>query len=326
MSGALADGGPSGRRQYVYFPQESPYPPPLPPSPGAVVPPPPPPAVTPAPPQKPRAMSAAQRRRAEALTNVFEFSTTLPQYGFAADIGDSRGVTFGRCGFCTGTGDGLLVVEEYTKRVPNNSLATYLPTLRALMAQKSGRGNTAGLSGFAAAVAALENDTDFRAVQDWAQRGMYYAPSQRKANALGLRLALARAQLYDAYVMHGEADAGSSFHPYSANGMADHVTATLGGSPATGVDEGAWLTAFLAHRRSVLAAREKAWRDALNRVDVYQWLQAAGVAKLTRRMYLQWEPCLAAAEGAAPLPPNVCARSSVSVRLAPVIFGDFFIP
>ena len=272
-------------------------------------------------------MSTAQRRRAEALTNVFEFSTTQPQYGFAADIGDSRGITFGRCGFCTGTGDGLVVVEEYTKRVPNNTLAQYLPTLRSLMAQKSGRGNTSGLGGFVEAVAALENDTSFRAVQDWAQRGMYYSPSQRKANALGLRLALARAQLYDAYVMHGEADAGSGFYPYSANGMADYVTQQLGGSPATGaVSEDAWLLAFLARRRDVLVAREKAWRDAVNRVEIYQWLQAAGVSKLTKRMYLQWAPCLSAAEGAAPLPPNVCARSSVSVRLAPVIFGDFFIP
>lgn len=34
--------------------------------------------------------------------------TTL-QYGYAERLGDNRGITYGFCGFTTGTGDGLMV-------------------------------------------------------------------------------------------------------------------------------------------------------------------------------------------------------------------------
>ena len=49
------------------------------------------------------------------------------QYTYIEDIGDGRGYTAGIIGFCSGTGDMLELVEEYTERKPGNVLAKYLP-------------------------------------------------------------------------------------------------------------------------------------------------------------------------------------------------------
>ena len=292
------------------------------------LPPPPPPPPTP---QKPKAMTPSQRRRAEALTNVFEFSSTLPQYGYAEDLGDGRGITFGRCGFCTATGDGVIVIAEYVRRNPdpNNTLAAYLPALQFLdslrgTAKRDFLANNASyyFANFSDAVTSLANDALFQQVQDWAQQNMYYAPSQRLANSLGLRLGLARAQLYDAYIMHGENDPGSSGYNKSANGMADWVTQTLGGSPATtGVDESLWISTYLQHRADILSNAGRVWNSAVNRVQLYQWIQAAGVEKLNRKIVLSYDEC-----ATPPVLPNVCSVNKASVRVAPCDFGDFVIP
>jgi chitosanase len=104
------------------------------------------------------------------------------QYAYAERLGDDRGVTYGFCGFTTGTGDGLMVsqswwlaaclhsscasfvqshapscqvVEDYTKRKPSNPLARFLPALRAV----AGKGDRfTGLNGFDAEVRKLGKD------------------------------------------------------------------------------------------------------------------------------------------------------------------------
>ena len=106
------------------------------------------------------------------------------QYAYAERLGDGRGVTYGFCGFTTGTSDGLevrphlhiaqlhlptcqqggsltaphsqtQVVEKYTQIKPNNPLAKYLPALRAL----EGKGDKfTGLNGFDDAIKKLGND------------------------------------------------------------------------------------------------------------------------------------------------------------------------
>jgi chitosanase len=119
-------------------------------------------------------MTSAQQRRAETLTNVFEFSSTSPQYGYAEYLGDDRGITFGRCGFTTGTGDGLVVVREYTRKKPSNPLAKFLPALERIDAAKTGESSNdiTGLTGFIDAVKSLGSDSDFKDVQDWAHENM----------------------------------------------------------------------------------------------------------------------------------------------------------
>jgi hypothetical protein len=74
----------------------------LPPAPTAAQPPAapplhPPPPRPPAPPYSWLPLSVDQRRRADELVTVFENSSLEPKYNFAADLGDGRGITFGRC-------------------------------------------------------------------------------------------------------------------------------------------------------------------------------------------------------------------------------------
>src|SRR4051794_21747519 len=50
-------------------------------------------------------LSPDAQRVAEAITSVFENSTTELQYGYSVELDDGRGVTAGRAGFTSGTGD-----------------------------------------------------------------------------------------------------------------------------------------------------------------------------------------------------------------------------
>jgi hypothetical protein len=53
-----------------------------------------------------------------------------------------------RSGFCTGTGDGVLVVRLYVRLRPQgNPLARYLPALE-LIDRQGGGGDVSGLDGF----------------------------------------------------------------------------------------------------------------------------------------------------------------------------------
>src|SRR5258706_11825843 len=70
-----------------------------------------------------------QKRRAEQLTSLFENGTIEIQYGYAEALGDGRGITAGRAGFTTPTGDALEGVQLYTSQRPRNLLAPFLPEL-----------------------------------------------------------------------------------------------------------------------------------------------------------------------------------------------------
>src|SRR5690606_11346444 len=62
------------------------------------------------------------------ITSTAENGTTAwtTAYGYIEDIGDQRGYTAGLVGFCSGTGDMLTLVRNYTLLNPNNVLAPYL--------------------------------------------------------------------------------------------------------------------------------------------------------------------------------------------------------
>src|SRR5882724_9316825 len=71
-------------------------------------------------------------RRADQIISVFENDTLELQYGYTEALEDGRGLTAGRAGFTTATGDLVLVVERYVSRVPDTPLKHYLPRLKEL--------------------------------------------------------------------------------------------------------------------------------------------------------------------------------------------------
>jgi chitosanase len=224
-------------------------------------------------------LTAPQKARAEALTSLFENGTPQLQYGYTEQLHDGRGITCGRAGFTTGTDDAKQVVERYTAQVKDNPLAKYLPRLKQLSAlpdDAKERASVKGLDGFEKAWAAAAKDPKFRAAQDAVVDQLYFRPSQKHADQLGLKTPLARAQLYDAIIQHGDGD-----DPDGLPALIDRANKAAGGSPAQGVDEKKWFSAFLAVRRADLAhandpATRKEWAGSVDRVGVYEDLVKAG--------------------------------------------------
>jgi hypothetical protein len=217
-----------------------------------------------------------QRRRADQILSTFENSTTTIQYGYAENLGDGRGVTAGRAGFCTGTGDAVLVVERYTKAKPGNVLAKFLPELRKLA--KSGSAKTSGLpeAAYVKAWRQAAADGAFRQAQDQITDELYFNPAMRYADKAGVKTALARAQLYDAIVQHG-----GGTDPDSLGALLKRTNAAAGGTPATGVNERTWLARFFEVRIADLRnpandETQEEWAGSVDRVKSMQRIAATG--------------------------------------------------
>jgi chitosanase len=215
-------------------------------------------------------LSSAQRHRADALISEFENSTQEIQYCYVEALDDGRGYTAGRAGFTSATGDMLEVAEAYTRAVPDNPLAPYLPRLRELA--ESGDGSLDGLEGLADAWARTCADAQQRAVQDAVVDREYYRPAVREWRRRGLRKPLSLAAIYDAEIQHG---GGPDLDGVPA--MLGRAAKRAGGFPKRGhVSEARFLLAFLKVRRATLAhahdpSTRAAWAETVPRANA--WLQ-----------------------------------------------------
>jgi chitosanase len=178
------------------------------------------------------------------------------EFGYLEDIGDGRGYTGGIVGFCSGTSDMLALVTEYTRRVPGNKLAKYLPALRTV----DGSDSHAGLDpGFPAAWKAAAADPAFQKTQEDERDRMYFDPAVALASADRVR-ALGQFVYYDAAVMHGQ----SGLRSIRADAMRKAKT------PKQGGDELVWLNAFLDARVKEMRTEEA--HSDVTRVETAQRL------------------------------------------------------
>lgn len=180
------------------------------------------------------------------------------QFGYIEDIDDGRGYTAGIVGFCSGTGDMLALVESYTKALPSNRLAKYLPALRTV----NGTDSHAGLDpNYSADWRNAASDDRFRQAQERERDRVYFGPAVGQAKADGLR-ALGQFAYYDAMVMHGPGNDPVSFGGIRQTARAKAKT------PAEGGDEVTYLNAFLDARVAAMKT-EQAHSDT-SRVDTAQ--------------------------------------------------------
>ena len=205
------------------------------------------------------------------LTSLFENSTPELQYGYAENINDGRGITFGFAGFTTGTFDGNMLVKEYERLNPGNPLSKYIPVLDRIDSNNSSGMNSdvSGLNGFEAVIAASTSDPLFIQAQLNIADKLYASPSQAKVKQLGFKYAITQGELYDAYINHGES---------GAIDMINQATSAVGTS-----DEKEWLKKFLEIRYDVLAS-DRTWAEAVDRVKVYQKLLKDGNVNLKTPM------------------------------------------
>jgi chitosanase len=180
------------------------------------------------------------------------------QYSYIEDIGDGRGYTGGIIGFCSGTGDMLEVVQNYTKLEAGNPLASFIPALQKV----NGTDSHTGLGvAFVAAWKKAATDPLFQQAQNDERDTVYFNPAVEQAKTDGLRT-LGQFIYYDAIVMHGPGNDPDSFGGIRAAAMKQAKT------PAEGGDEATYLNAFLNAR--VAAMKKEAAHDDTSRVDTEQ--------------------------------------------------------
>ena len=224
-------------------------------------------------------MTKEQKAVAHQLTSLFENVTPKIQYGYTEYLGDGRGITCGRAGFCTGTGDAFLVVERYGEVSPGNELEKFLPALLRLN-DADDPDDISELRGFISAWRRASRSDEFCRVQDEITDELYWHPSQRYAEQLGLRTPLARAFIWDTIIQHGDSD-----DPDGLQSLLMRANALVGGTPQTDVDEAVWLDAFIRVRRADLSfcaveSSREVWAESVERCDVFTQIAASGNWKL----------------------------------------------
>ena len=215
-----------------------------------------------------------QRRIADQIISIFENNTSVIQYDYAENLDDGRGITAGRAGFTSATGDMLTVVEQYTIHTPDTPLAAYLPALKGLAANEDG--STERLDGLAVEWRVAASDPAFRAVQDEIVDMEYYDPAVAHANSIGLISPLSLLIIYDAAIQHGNGEDADGLPAMIAK-----TTAVTGGTVADGIDEEAWVQEFLRVRRAVLlnptaSETQIEWSESVGRVDTLRTFYESG--------------------------------------------------
>ncbi|MEU8972372.1 chitosanase [Streptomyces monashensis] len=210
------------------------------------------------------------------ITAVFENSATVPQYAYIADLHDGCGYTGGWIGFCSQSGDMLGLVRKYDAAAPRNVLAKYTTVLQRLADSGSDDTGTLG-EAFVRDWKKAALDPAFRALQIQVGHAMYLAPAMRLSAHEGVKSELGLENLYDTALMMGQTSD-------DCDGMvkiAHETDASLGGSPASGVNEATWLARFNTVRRTHMkhpctAGRESDWPQAVDRSQALQELADRG--------------------------------------------------
>lgn len=234
--------------------------------------------------------------RAAMIISTFENSTTKVQYGYAENIGDGRGITAGRAGFCSGTGDMLMVVKDYVEAKPGNPLAGYLPRLHEIdeeFAQTNWEepiGSTEGLEGLETAWQDAAKDEVFRESQDKVFNELYLNPAIEQARAVetadgrGVTTAVGQLIILDTLIQHGGGTGQDSLQT-----IMQQTASAVG--PRT--DERRYLKTFLAVRKKHLEHAtnpdtRQGWAESVGRVDALRQIldqaYASGATDLRGRL------------------------------------------
>jgi len=228
--------------------------------------------------ERPIQLTESQKYAIWSLTCCAENSQTSFAFGYAENLGDGRGITFGIIGFTSGTYDGTMLLERVEELDPQNPLVSYLPAFRAIDALPHDANgccdSTEGLAGFIEGFVAHGEDPAVKQAQLEKLTSLYWEPALRQAERLGITTAIAVGELYDACVNHGE---DGSEEDMGLRQLVEKASVAVGGTPRSGVEERAWLRAFLSTRRKYL---EKYWPDAVDRIDMYSRILDSGNTRL----------------------------------------------
>ena len=219
-----------------------------------------------------------QREKRDMLVAMGENDDTGLNYDYCQNIDDGRGYTIGKVGFCTGTGDFVIVAACYNDLKPGNALAKYWPALTqyadAYITQNANQGDTAAIdtiggsaTQFCADVAAVAADPVFTGCQDAIADADYMSPAAAHAQAMHLSGALTIGFLYDTELNFGEDDdpptkSGKPGTPGAltmiARANADYGTGMPTDFTGKTWEESRWL-GYLIKERALAMSNDRTW-------------------------------------------------------------------
>jgi hypothetical protein len=162
-----------------------------------------------------------QKQKVDMLEAMGENDTPQVQYGYAQNLGDGRGYTVGKVGFCTGTGDFIIVAECYNTAEPNNILQKYWSALvyynNLYVNTGNNQGDTSKIDAIgnfvkdvataaAEAPAAGQIENNFQICQDSLADADYLSAAAVHVDQRGLQSPLTVGFLYDTEVNFGDQD------------------------------------------------------------------------------------------------------------------------
>ena len=222
-----------------------------------------------------------------SMTNVAENSQTTFAWGYAQNINDGRGITFGIAGFTSGTFDGTVLIKRIKELDPTNVLVSYLPAFEAIDASThdaDGKtSNVTGLDNFIRDFNIHGSDKKVKVAQLEKILELYWTPAENKAKEIGSTLPITMGFLYDTCINHG-ADGDST--DKGLKQLVDETTTAMGGTPKTGVNEISWLTKMLDVRKAYLES-DPSWAGALDRIEMFRRVLTAGNVNLTVPLQVQ---------------------------------------
>jgi chitosanase len=215
-------------------------------------------------------LTAIQKIRIESITHVFESGAIQAPYGEINNLGDGRGYTAGRDGFCTATGDLLAVVKNYNLLNPINSIRPYTRRLEELANIQSPE--VSSLQGFNLAWKYSVVDPLFIQSQDEISDEYYFCPAISVARELKLKLPISIGQIYDSLIQHGNGNDDDGLPALLAETARRYQTlATINDSEVN------WLKTFMQVRLEDLKFAKdpktrKVWAESAERVEFYMSL------------------------------------------------------
>ena len=206
-------------------------------------------------------LSAAQKKTAKAIVNIFETGSARGDYASVTLLaGDSGHLTYGRAQTTLGSGNLHLLIKSYCA-APGASHARALEAYLSRLADMDLRLDTDWT--FRGLLKEAGSDPVMQDTQDAFFDRVYWTPASVAAEKLGLIEPLSTAVVYDS-VVHG-----------SWSAMRDRTSARIGAPSKSGARR--WTQTYIAERRAWLAGHSNSLlRKCVYRMDAFDALVAAG--------------------------------------------------
>jgi chitosanase len=202
-------------------------------------------------------ITATQKRTCQAIVNLFETSSVAGNYGLVTLIaGDTGHLTFGRSQTTLGSGNLADLLERYCENPGARFAALLEPFLQRFVDKDVTLDRESHLHNILRATA---DDHVMRETQDVFFDQVYWQPTEKAANDLGVATPLGMAVVYDSKV-HGSWDM-----------LRDRTTKAAGRISAIG--ERVWIAAYVKKRRDWLSNSARSDLQAtVYRMDAFQRL------------------------------------------------------